>query len=290
MPLDHSHSKSSFTNNVKTLMGEVGKSPHVQSKKQALAISYATEREPKGRAMGGIAPQMPNLGGMTSQAMQSTPPGAGMGGGNNPTMPLMAQSPPNGVAAGVANPAMMGPQSNLTAGSPGLAGSRGFAQGGVAGGTGGHHNTFKGPIISAVPGRTDKHRTSVPSGSFVIPADIVSGHGQGNTLAGMNTLQKLFKMGSHAGNPSAIPGINPTIKKLAQGGSPSDKHVGLPVKVILAGGEIVVPPENVHETMSRIAKKNLTLSQAHAAMDAWVINQRKRLVKALKKLPPPARD
>jgi hypothetical protein len=294
MPLQSGSSQKTIGNNIREL--HTGKTyAHTSSKfgkkdadKQAVAIAID---QAKGRAMGGVAPQMPNLGGMTSQAMQSTPPGAGMGGGNNPTMPLMAQSPPNGVAAAGMNPAMMGPQSNLTAGTPGLAGSRGFAQGGVAGvAGGGHHNTFKGPIISAVPGRTDKHKTSVPSGSFVIPADIVSGHGEGNTLAGMKTLQKLFKMGSHAGNPSAIPGVNPTIKKLAQGGSPSDKHVGKPVRVILAGGEIVVPPENVHETMQRICKKSMTLSQCHQAMDQWVLKQRKKLRKTLAGLPGPARD
>src|SRR5215467_3584891 len=40
----------SFKSNVRTLMGEVGKSPHVQSRQQALAIAYSKER---GRAEGG---------------------------------------------------------------------------------------------------------------------------------------------------------------------------------------------------------------------------------------------
>lgn len=297
MPLDHSHSKSSFTNNVKTLMEEVGKSPHVQSRKQALAISYATEREPKRRAMGGVAPQqLANPGGMMSTAMN---PSMGGGMGINPAMPIgqnpvgqpMAQPPINTQAMGVMPGAMMGQPNGLNAGMPGPAGARPFAfGGGVGASANAGPKMFKGPIVSAVPGRTDKHLTHVPSGSFVIPADIVSGHGEGNTLAGMNTLQKLFKMGGHSGNPSAIPGANSTIKKLAQGGSPSDKHVGKPVKVVLAGGEIVVPPENVHETMERICKKKMTLSECHKAMDAWVLKQRKKLRKTLAALPGPARD
>lgn len=293
MPLDKSHSKSAFTNNVKTLMGEVGKSPHVQSKKQALAIAY----DVKGRAFGGVAPQM---NGIMGQAMNPTMPGTGMPSANpalepnnNPAMQPMPQmpmqTPTNGAPAGIMPPAMMGPPTGLNAGVNGPAGARPFAFGG---GVAPIAKTFHGPIVSAVPGRTDKHETHVPSGSFVIPADIVSGHGEGNTLAGMNHLQKLFKMGAHAGsNPSKIPGIgSSSIHKLAKGGSPSDKHVGKPVKVILAGGEIVVPPENVHETMQRVCKKNMTLSQCHAAMDQWVIKQRKKLVKTLKALPPPARD
>jgi hypothetical protein len=48
MPL--SSGPGSFKQNVRTLMHEVGKSPHVQSREQALAIAYAKER---GRQAGG---------------------------------------------------------------------------------------------------------------------------------------------------------------------------------------------------------------------------------------------
>lgn len=51
MPLIHSSSQPAFKTNVKTLMGEVGKSPHVQSPSQALAIAYAEKR--RNRAAGG---------------------------------------------------------------------------------------------------------------------------------------------------------------------------------------------------------------------------------------------
>lgn len=44
MPLKHSASKKAFQSNVKTLMGDVGKSPHVKSKAQALAIAYSEKR------------------------------------------------------------------------------------------------------------------------------------------------------------------------------------------------------------------------------------------------------
>ena len=44
MPLIHRATKAAFKKNVGTLMGEVGKSPHVQSRKQALAIAYSTQR------------------------------------------------------------------------------------------------------------------------------------------------------------------------------------------------------------------------------------------------------
>lgn len=265
MPLQKGSSQSTISNNIREL--HTGKTyTHTASKfgkkdadRQAIAIAESTAR---GRAFGGVAPMM-------GQASQSVMPGAGM--------PQRPMQPPMGVAGGQMPPAALPSGLPIPQGSPGLAGGRGFSQGGVATPS---PKTFKGPIVSSVPGRTDKHFTHVPSGSFVIPADIVSAHGEGNTLAGMNTLHKLFKLGDSGSS----------IQKLAKGGSASDKHIGKPVPVKLAGGEIVVPPENVHETMQRVTKKKLSLDQAHAAMDAWVINQRKKLRKTLAKLPGPAKD
>ena len=51
MPLNKSPSPEAFNENVKTLMGEIGKSPHVKSRAQALAISYDIKR--RARAVGG---------------------------------------------------------------------------------------------------------------------------------------------------------------------------------------------------------------------------------------------
>ena len=45
MPLIKGDSKQAKQHNIKVLMSEVGKSPHVQSKKQAIAIMYAKARE-----------------------------------------------------------------------------------------------------------------------------------------------------------------------------------------------------------------------------------------------------
>lgn len=224
---------------------------------------------------------------VTMPAAPSTAPTIGA----NPAVPTTAPMPPiqtagfgalQTPASGVAPAPAFGQAVGLNAGMPGPAGSRGFAFGG---GVSAQPKTFHGPIVSAVPGRTDKHFTHVPSGSFVIPADIVSGHGQGNTLAGMNTLQKLFRMGPH----TTVPKIG-SVKAPKYGRGGSADNVGTPTKVVLAGGEIVIPPENAHETMERVAGKKLTLDQAHAALDAWVLKHRKKLIKTLKKLPPPARD
>jgi hypothetical protein len=44
VPLIKSASKPAFKKNVGALMDEIGESPHVQSRAQALAIAYSTKR------------------------------------------------------------------------------------------------------------------------------------------------------------------------------------------------------------------------------------------------------
>ena len=41
MPLKKGSSKKTISSNIKTLMHEIGKSPHVKNRKQAIAIAYA---------------------------------------------------------------------------------------------------------------------------------------------------------------------------------------------------------------------------------------------------------
>lgn len=61
--------------------------------------------------------------------------------------------------------------------------------------TGGEVSSQKfhvGPIHSHVAGRTDHLPITVPSGSYVLPADIVSAGGEGNTMAGFKVLRRTF--------------------------------------------------------------------------------------------------
>lgn len=262
MPLKKGSSQKVISENIrelhhgKTYAHTASKFGKERANKQAVAIAFS---EAQGRAFGGIAPMM-------SQAF-------------NPVV--------NGVAGGMPMPATAAPKVGLNGVMSGPAGARPLARGGLA-------STIKaskpvglttGPLVSHVPGRTDLHFTHVPSGSYVIPADIVSGHGEGNTLAGMHKLHSLFKMdggGTHLSKLKAGAAH-------AKGGS-AHHHVGKPVPVKLAGGEIVVPPENVHETMQRIHNKKMTLDQAHQEMDKWIVNERKKLRKTLAKLPGPVKD
>jgi hypothetical protein len=55
----------------------------------------------------------------------------------------------------------------------------------------------QGFIHSPVPGRTDKLPISVSGGAYVLPADHVAALGQGNSIAGANIVNKMFKMGPY---------------------------------------------------------------------------------------------
>jgi hypothetical protein len=126
-----------------------------------------------------------------------------------------------------------------------------------SGGVGGQVHV--GPIKSAVAGRTDHIAMKVPANSFVIPADIVSGLGEGNTDAGHQILSKMFP---EQGLPSSGDGV----------------------EIMAAGGEHVISPEEC----ARIGGNDV--ERGHKILDRFVIDQRKRLVKTLSKLPGPVRD
>lgn len=59
-------------------------------------------------------------------------------------------------------------------------------------GEGSNDHVYAGPLHSHVPGRTDKINLNVKPGSYVIPADVVSIIGEGNTLAGSAVLKTMF--------------------------------------------------------------------------------------------------
>ena len=123
----------------------------------------------------------------------------------------------------------------------------------------------EGPIVSAVPGRTDHHPMDVAHGSYVLPAHVVSGLGQGNTLAGMEKIKKMF------------PDIE-TARRAHGGKVPN--HA---IPIAAAGGEVVLTPEQI------IAKYG-SLEKGHKELDEFCKKFTKKLAKQISKLPPPARD
>ena len=71
--------------------------------------------------------------------------------------------------------------------------ARRYARGGVV----------VGPIVGATGGRSDKLPVDVESGSYVLPADVVSALGEGNSLAGHKAIEQMFGKGA-ASNGEAI--------------------------------------------------------------------------------------
>lgn len=122
-----------------------------------------------------------------------------------------------------------------------------------------------GAIVGKTGGRTDALPVSVKSGSFVVPADIVSALGEGNTLAGHEMLDKVF-------GPQSV-------SQASQEGAPQPD---VPIKI--SDGEHVISPE----TVALIGQGDM--DRGHEALEQFVLQVRKENVAKLKSLPAPARD
>ena len=146
-----------------------------------------------------------------------------------------------------------------------------------------HMKLHIGPIHSPVAGRTDHLPMHVPSGSYVLPADIVSAHGEGNTMAGFKVMRRIFG-GTPYGQGAGVygQGSGPYGEPLATGGEAGSDGPGVPI--VAAGGEYVLSPEQV-----RMAG-NGDLDTGHKVLDEFVKRSRKELVKTLKNLPGPKKS
>jgi hypothetical protein len=129
-----------------------------------------------------------------------------------------------------------------------------------------------GPIHSTVAGRTDHLPVHVPSDSYVLPADIVSALGEGNTINGFKRIRRMF-----AGTPYGE-GETPYGQGKAHGGEVS----GVPV--VVAGGEYVLKPIEVKFAGDGDIKRG------HRVLDDFVKEYRAKTVKTLQKLPGPKKN
>ena len=142
-----------------------------------------------------------------------------------------------------------------------------------------------GPIHSRVSGRTDHLPVHVPSGAYVLPADIVSAMGEGNTSAGFEHVKRMFGGLPYHGKGN-IPyggGEGPYGSDLprADGGA---VNTGAPVACVLAGGEYVLSPDEV------AGAGDGDMDAGHKALDAFVNEYRDKTIKTLKSLPGPKKD
>jgi hypothetical protein len=152
-----------------------------------------------------------------------------------------------------------------------------------------------GIINMAVGGRTDHIPMNVLEGSYVLPADIVSGLGEGNTLAGSKILDNMFQSGPFGAKipnaranpkfPSAPPMAGTTTNTPARAaGGRSMGSASKPVPIVAAGGEYVVHPE----TVTQLGKGDM--NAGHEYLDNFVKYVRAHTAKTLQNLPGPRKD
>jgi hypothetical protein len=158
-----------------------------------------------------------------------------------------------------------------------------------------------GYLDGNTPGRTDVLHIAPPGGSYVIPADVVAGLGEGNSIAGAAVLDRAFQIGPHntpltagrrgpgVGIPKAAPTYGafqrefydalPTAKK--GGATKHEKGIGVPTPIIAASGEYIVAPHIVR------AIGGGDIKRGHEVLDAWILKKRQEVIDTMKKLKPP---
>jgi hypothetical protein len=117
-----------------------------------------------------------------------------------------------------------------TPGAPGSNPSMPFSAPGASSQPYGH----TGGLLSPVAGRTDHIPVDVPNGAYVLPADVISGMGQGNTLHGIG----------------------------------GDKGGGT-VPIMATGGEYIIPPEVVTRLGRGKAAPPSSGGDRHLALRWW---------------------
>ena len=137
---------------------------------------------------------------------------------------------------------------------------KGYADGGrVKAAARGRRKLAVGALKGITDGRADKLPVTLPAGSYVIPADIVSALGEGNTAAGFKKLDARFKKGAIA------------------------KKNGGGVEAIVSDGEFIVSPGDVAALGGGDAERG------YAALDLFVKGVRQAHIARLKAIPDPAK-
>lgn len=134
-----------------------------------------------------------------------------------------------------------------------------------------------GPIHSHVAGRTDHLPMTVPSGSYVLPADVVSGLGESNTLNGFKNAKLMFGGLPYKGSSLPYGRDEGSLPYSRASGGKVDE--GVPI--VAAGGEYVVTPHEV------IAVGDGDKELGHRVLDEFVKRMRAKTIKTLKHLPGP---
>ena len=207
-------------------------------------------------------------------------------GGNTAQPSTGIQQTPQATSAGVTMP----PTTNAMKRGGGIA-KQHFDLGGVPAGEQTPWYTRReasdsGLIHAYSPGRTDTLNMEPLAGSYIFPADVISGLGEGNTLAGASAMDRMLSSGPHGipmprgehGRGPPAPPRAPSIQYESAGGAPEGQGR---VPIVAAGGEYKVSPQQV------AAIGGGDLKRGHDILDRFVLEIRQRTIKDMKKLPPP---
>ena len=146
--------------------------------------------------------------------------------------------------------------------------------------------TDSGLLHSQVAGRTDHIAANTPVGSYVVPADVVSGLGEGNTLAGARVLTEAMGVGPHGIPMQRSQGRHPDIPAphaYDPWGGQSKGGRTDHVPIAAAGGEFIVPPEAV----ARIGGGDI--KRGHKILDEFVVHARRRIIDEMRRLKGPVK-
>lgn len=161
---------------------------------------------------------------------------------------------------------------------------------------------FTGALTGDTPGRADALPVTVPDGAHVVPADVVSSLGGGNTAAGLKHLGKMFPAPKASAPKPVVPKapsmpnaphlLAPKIS-MPKMKAPSVRNrpfVRFPraaggaaegVRCDLSDGEYVIHPSHV----VRLGKGDA--ERGHRALDRWFMNVRRDDIEHRKRLPGP---
>lgn len=153
-------------------------------------------------------------------------------------------------------------------------------------------------------GRADNITTTAPGGSYVVPADVIAGLGEGNGLFGARVWDEMMHsyMGGMKppprGRGSRLPRPpEPQREQQQRAGGGNVQGIGRPVPVKLSHGELVIGPARVLAIGREILRRNggtgaspkVAMKLGHDALDEIVKEARKRHIEKLRSLPGPTR-
>lgn len=139
-------------------------------------------------------------------------------------------------------------------------------------------------LQGATPGRADKVHTFAPPGAHIIPADVISGMGEGNSLNGAIKMEKMLQSGPY--------GTAPAPMRRGSMGMPSRRGAGHFARggsddqtpVALSDGEFCVWPHWVAHFGGGNPK------EGKRKLNDFIVSERKKHIKTLSKLPGPVKE